>query len=121
MATTDRTQQIAEDITSILDYLSRVLQGAEEGNIHYLHDKAGQLANAARRLQLDLSAIPEKDEYTLRVDRSVTVNPSRLQQLVCRYARHYRVGRALFPLTPEQKAERKRIAAEVEQILVGGR
>lgn len=116
----DRTQHVAEDLASIVDYLSRVMQAVEEGNVHYLHDKAGQLANAARRLQLDLSAPPKQGEYTLPVDPNVRFDPARVQQLVQRYASHYRTGRELYP-KPVDDAVRRRLAADVEEILGGGR
>jgi hypothetical protein len=54
----DRTQHIAEDITSILDFLSPGTQAVEEDSPAYLHHKAGQLAQAARRLQAELSVQP---------------------------------------------------------------
>jgi hypothetical protein len=40
-------------MSSILDFLSRVMQAIDTGSPSYLHDKAGQLARAARRLQAD--------------------------------------------------------------------
>ncbi|PXY33535.1 hypothetical protein BAY59_10655 [Prauserella coralliicola] len=118
---TDVSERLAEDIVSVLDYLSRVLQGAEEGNLYYLHDKAGGLERAARRLYMTLSGPNDAFPDPLEVDRSITFHPTRVQKLVACDARHYRVGRALYPETEETKARRVRIAADVARMLGGGR
>src|SRR5207244_1766374 len=93
------TQHIAEDMTSILEFLSRVMQAVEEGNANYLHDKAGQLARAARRLQADVSKHPlpeDPNEHPAR-DRTKRFDPARVQRLIEQSASHYRAGRALYP------------------------
>lgn len=111
---TDITQQLAEDMTSILDYLSRVIGAAEDGNHHYMHDKAAGLARAAWRLyaRMSESAAAAGPGEALRHDPSRRFDPARLRKLITREARHYRAGRALYPADNNAIAAARRSALE---------
>lgn len=108
--------RIAEDMTAILDYLSRVKQGVDGGEWHYVFDKAGELARAAQRLQAAA-------EYEIdRKPKDPAARPKAIVATVTRGARHYAAGRALYPapVSAEQKQRKAHIAAAVADIL-GGR
>ncbi|MGO1049814.1 hypothetical protein [Crossiella sp. CA198] len=97
---TDITDLLAEDLVRLLDYLSRVLGAADDGNLHYLHDKAHGLAGAARQVydQLSTDQRPNHPEDFRRLDETQTFNPVRLRTLLTTQARFYRAGRALYPV-----------------------
>lgn len=107
--------RIAEDMTSVLDFLSRLQGAIEDGNWHYAHDKAGELVRAAKQLETALG---------YEVDRKRSEPAARgkwVTRAICRYARHYRAGRALYPepVSPEREERKARIAATVADILDG--
>jgi hypothetical protein len=109
--------RIAEDMTSVLDFVSRVKQGVDEGNWHYVFDKAGELARAAQRL---------KDAAEYEIDRKPKDPPARPKAIVAtvtRDARHYVAGRALYPapVSADQEKRKAQIAANVAEILGGAR
>jgi hypothetical protein len=85
--------RIAEDMTAILDYLSRLIQGVDDGDWHYVYDKAGELACAAQRL---------KDAAGYEIDHRRTrpceaARPQTINAAITRDARRYLAGRALYP------------------------
>lgn len=105
--------RIAEDMTAILDYVSRVKQGVDDGEWHYVFDKAGELARAAQRLQ-------NAAEYEIdRKPRDPAARPKAIVATVTREARHYVAGRALYPapVSAEQEQRKAQIAANVAEIL----
>lgn len=102
--------RIAEDMTSILDFLSRLQGAIEDGNWHYAHDKTGQLVRAAKQLEAALG---------YEVDRKRTDPAARGEAVtaaISRYARHYRAGRALYP-DPEREVRVAKTAADVASVL----
>ncbi|MFF5988109.1 hypothetical protein [Prauserella flavalba] len=120
----DKSEHIAEELTSVLDFLSRVMQALDEGNVHYLWDKSFHLARVARRLHGAVCEAPEPGQPAAAVlgdlNRKVTFDPARVRRLIEHNARHYRAGRALYPQAVDELAQR-RIAADVERVLGGGR
>jgi hypothetical protein len=92
---------MAEDLTSIevrlaeryvwvLDFVSRCALAVDEGNWHYLWDKAGQLEDAAGRLRAVASEAAQASGREWPRKRAVVA-------AVARYGRHYRAGRLLHP------------------------
>lgn len=121
---TDITQMLAEDLTRVLDYLSRMLGAADDGNHNYMHDKADGLARAARSLYVHMS---ERDPEAgpaepLRHDADKRFDPARLRKLMIREARHYRAGRALYPSdnSLEVAARRSALEAAANDLRFGG-
>lgn len=109
---TDITPILAEDMTSVLDYLSRVIGAADNGSPNYMHDKAGQLALAAERLHRHMSDLSATPEPPYRHDPSRTFAPARLRALIARDARHYVAGRALYPHGGDPIVAARRAALE---------
>lgn len=121
---TDITQMVAEDLTSILDFLSRVIGAADDGSHHYMHDKAAELARAARRLYVHMS-VPDPEAgpaEPLRHDESKRFDPARLRRFITIYARHYRAGRALYPAdnSAEVAARRSALESAASDLRFGG-
>lgn len=110
----DITALLADDITSILDYLSRMLGAAEDGSPHYMHDKARELGYAALRTHRHMSEdpLPEHQLEPGRFDGNQTFNPAKLRELVTEYARHYRAGRALYPTGGDHQTAGRRAALQ---------
>jgi hypothetical protein len=90
-------QLIAEDFVAVLDYLSRVMQGLDEGHWHYAREKTAALAEAAERLFDRLSAEPRRSGDTWPALARVHADPVRLRAVIAQYGRHYAAGRALYP------------------------
>lgn len=109
--------RIAEDMTSVLDFLSRLQGAIDDGNWHYAHDKASQLVRAAQQLEaaLGYEVDRKRSEPTAR-GKWVTATIRRLAQ-------HYSAGRALYPAPPDPAGEARKaqIAANVAKILGGAR
>jgi hypothetical protein len=116
--TTDITSQLAEDMTSILDYLSRLVGAADMGNSDYVHEKASQLARATRILcsRLSKRPLPADPAESIEVgdwhDPDKQFDPARLRALIARDARHYAAGRALYPVGGDAAAAAVRRALE---------
>jgi hypothetical protein len=105
--------RIAEDMTSVLDFLSRLQGAIDDGNWRYAHDKASQLMRAAEQLHTALGyEIDRKHSGPAARGKAVTA-------AIRHYARHYRAGRALYPapVSQEQEARKARVAAAVADIL----
>jgi hypothetical protein len=82
--------RLAERYVSVLDFVSRCALAVDEGNWHYLWDKAGQLAYAAD--QLDRAAA---DAFRARQDNRPRKDA--VAAAVAHWGRHYRAGRLLHP------------------------
>lgn len=111
-------QRLAEDMTSVLDFVSRLQDAIDAGDWHYLFDKAGQLARAAD--QLKVAAGYEIDERQLKPSQAA--RPAAIAAAVRSYARHYRAGRLLYP-EPDDSARAElqtATAAAVLRALDGG-
>lgn len=83
--------RISEDMVSVLDFLSRVQQGIEGGDWHYVLDKAGELSRAAQRLS---------DAAGYEIERKRSDPPARSAVVIAAvrtWSRRYAAGRALFP------------------------
>lgn len=103
---TDRTDAVAEQLTDLLDLISRVFNGADQGNAHYLHDKLGSLTRAAANAH---GALSENGRTAPRFENcewnpSLTIDPVRLRALLTRSGSDYRAGRALYPIGGDQGA-----------------
>lgn len=85
--------RIAEDMTSILDYLSRLMQGINNGDWHYVYDKANELARTAH---LPKDAAGYEIEHQQTKPRE-TARPQAIIATITRDARHHITGRTLYP------------------------
>ena len=89
-------ERLVERYVSVLDLVSRCARAVDQGNTHYLWDKAGQLERAAESL---------KDELG-RAKGIPRVRSEAVLAAVRYHARHYRAGRLLHPSrvppTPEE-------------------
>ena len=89
--TTTETR-LAEQHVSVLDYVSRCALGIDRGDWIYLYDKAGTLAEEAKRL-----AELAREAYDApRRPRKQAVGAA-----VAWFGRHYRAARLLHPLDPK--------------------
>jgi hypothetical protein len=89
---TDAEERLAESYVRVLDFVSRCAQAVDEGNWHYLWDKAGQLKSAVERLDTVATQAWQATQAGTR-PRRVQVRAA-----VALYGRHYRAGRLLHPL-----------------------
>lgn len=120
----DITELLAEDMASVLDFLSRMIGAADGGDSHYLHDKARELGSSVRRLYVHMS---EQDPSAgpndpLRFDANKRFDSARLRRFITIYARHYRAGRALYPSdnSAEVAARRSALEAAATDLRFGG-
>lgn len=97
---TQRETRIAEDMASVLDKLSRVIQGLDGGNLHYAEEKAWQLLNDVEALHRHL------DSAVKNADQEPAVRPDLLTAAITEFARHYAAGRALYPIDSDQDGAR---------------
>jgi hypothetical protein len=108
--------RIAEDMTAVLDYVSRVKQGIDGGDWHYVLDKAVGLAKVAQ--QLADAAGYEIDHR--RTKPREAARPDAIVVIITRDARHYAAGRALYPepAKPEREAaDTEKRLAEVAEVI----
>ncbi len=84
--------RLAERYVSVLDFVSRCALAVDEGNWHYLWDKASQLEDAAGQLR----AIAEENWTRVR-DGGTWPRKDAVAAAVARWGRHYRAGRLLHP------------------------
>jgi hypothetical protein len=84
--------RLAERYVSVLDFVSRCTLALDEGNWHYLWDKADQLEDAAGRLR----AVAEESWQQVAAGGT---RPRRdaVAAAVAHWGRHYRAGRLLHP------------------------
>ena len=98
--------RIAEETTSVLDYLSRVQSALEEGSWRYAWEKSLDLHRVAGRLAKVL-------EFELEEKRaSKRARPRFVIAAIAQFARHYRAGRALFPRGGDPAAAAVRAALD---------
>jgi hypothetical protein len=88
---------IAGGFVALLDYLSRVMQGLDDGHWHYAREKTDELRRAADRLVDRLSAEPCAGRTTWPPLRRLDVDPARLRAAITDLAGYYAAGRALYP------------------------
>ncbi|MCK2242176.1 MULTISPECIES: hypothetical protein [unclassified Crossiella] len=110
----DITDLLAEDLLGLLDYTSRVFNAADEGNGHYLHDKARALLLAARRVydRLSTGDRPDNPTEAREFHETATFDPVRLRALLTDQGRFHRAGRALYPLGGDTSAAAAQHALE---------
>jgi hypothetical protein len=104
---TDVTELVAEELVSVLDFLSRVVQAGDSSNTNYMQDKVNQMGHAVRRLLARLSEFPLPTNINKPVgwDETKAVDGARLRELVTEWGRHYHAARLLYPsVSPERKA-----------------
>lgn len=99
--------RIAEDMTSVLDFLSRIQQGLEQGNWHYVRDKIPDLVRAAERLSAAVNYELEETRAARRARPEVVTDAIRL------FARYYHAGRALYPVHRNQDAATARVLLDL--------
>jgi hypothetical protein len=84
--------RLAERYVSVLDFVSRCALAVDEGNWHYLWDKAHQLEHAADQVdQVD------QENWTQVRDGGTRPRKDAVTAAVARWGRHYRAGRLLHP------------------------
>ncbi|HSO52162.1 MAG TPA: hypothetical protein VL330_05315 [Actinomycetes bacterium] len=89
---TTTEERLAEQYVSVLDYVSRCALGIDRGDWFYLYDKAGTLADEAKRL----SELAHQAYDAPRRPRKEAVGAA-----VAWFGRHYRAARLLHPLDPK--------------------
>lgn len=94
---TDRETQLAEDMARVLDWLSRVIQGLDGGNLSYAEEKAAALIERVEQLDMHLQAAVS------HIGKEAAVRPAMLKAAITEFAQHYSAGRALYPM-PSAKA-----------------
>ena len=82
--------RLAEQYVRVLDFVSRCALAVDEGNWHYLWDKAHQLEGAAGRLVAVATEAAQASGRARPRKRAVAA-------AVAHYGRHYRAGRLLHP------------------------
>jgi hypothetical protein len=92
---TSTETRLAERYVSVLDFVSRCAQALDEGNWHYLWDKAHQLEDAAGQLR----GIAEENWTQVR-DGATRPRRDAVAAAVAHWGRHYRAGRLLHPEPP---------------------
>jgi hypothetical protein len=90
-------QLIAGGFVALLDYLSRVMQGLDEGRWDYARAETDELRRAADRFIDRLSAEPCRGRATWPPLRRLDVDPDRLRAAITDLAGYYAAGRALYP------------------------
>jgi hypothetical protein len=98
----DTETRIAEDMTSILDFLSRIQQGIEQGNWHYVQDKIPDLVRSAERLRVAADAALDESQSACKP------RPNFVIAAISEFARHYRAGRVLYPTLLDHDAPTRR-------------
>ena len=89
---TTTEERLAEHYVSVLDYVSRCALGIDRGDWFYLYDKAGSLAEEAKRL----AELARQAYDAPRRPRKEAVGAA-----VAWLGRHYRAARLLHPLDPK--------------------
>jgi hypothetical protein len=84
--------RLAERYVRVLDFVSRCAQAVDQGNWHYLWDKASQLEHAAGQLR----EIADETWTQVR-DGGLRPRPAAVGVAVAHWGRHYRAGRLLHP------------------------
>jgi hypothetical protein len=89
---TDAEVRLAEQYVSVLDFVSRCAQAIDAGDWFYLHDKAGQLEDAAGRLAKIAGETWQEISAGKPRPRTEAVRAA-----VAWFGRHYRAARLLHP------------------------
>src|SRR5512132_789061 len=89
---TDAEVRLAEQYVSVLDFVSRCALAIERGDWFYLHDKAGQLEDAAGRL----AKITGETWQEIRAGKP-RPRTEVVRAAVAWFGRHYRAARLLHP------------------------
>jgi hypothetical protein len=89
---TDAELRLTEQYVRVLDFVSRCAQAIDEGNWHYLADKAHQLEDATRGLRR--VATDTREQVSAGRARP---RPEAVRDAVAHWGRHYRAGRLLHP------------------------
>ena len=94
----DAEVRLAEQYVSVLDFVSRCAQAIDGGDWFYLHDKAGQLEDAAGRLA----------EIAGETWQEIGAGKPRPRTEVIRaavvwFGRHYPAARLLHPAEPRRE------------------
>jgi hypothetical protein len=84
--------RLAEQYVRVLDFVSRCALAVDEGNWHYLWDKAHQLEDAATGLR----EVAEENWTQVRAG-GPRPRKDAVAAAVAHYGRHYRAGRLLHP------------------------
>jgi hypothetical protein len=87
--------RLAEQYVRVLDFVSRCAQAIETGDWFYLYDKAGQLQDAADRLERIAGETWQEIRAGAPRPRTAAMCAA-----VAWWGRHYRAGRLLHPDTP---------------------
>lgn len=87
-------ERLVERYLWVCDFLGRCAMAVRDGNWHYLQDKAGELAGAAKKLEQEAGRV-HKGELRVREDA--------VRAGIRWFGRHDRVARLLHPLTLELK------------------
>src|SRR5215211_6576281 len=93
---TDAEVRLVEQYVSVLDFVSRCAQAIDAGDWFYLHDKAGQLEDAAGRL---VKVTGETWEIRAGKPRPRT---EAIRAAVAYFGRHYRAAWLLHPAEPRR-------------------
>lgn len=89
---TQREQQLAEDMATVLDVLSRIMGAFDRGNLQYAGQKAEGLIERAERLAEHLQVAVEQ------IGKEPAPRPDKLRTAISEYARFYDAGKALYPI-----------------------
>jgi hypothetical protein len=95
---TDAEVRLAEQYVSVLDFVSRCAQAIDTGDWFYLHDKAGQLEDAAARL----AKLTGQTWQEIRVGKP-RPRTEAIRAAVAWFGRHYRAARPLHPAEPRRE------------------
>ncbi len=95
---TDAEVRLAEQYVSVLDFVSRCAQAIDAGDWFYLHDKAGQLEEAAGRL----AKITGETWQAIRAGKP-RPSTEAIRAAVAWFGRHYRAARLLHPAEPRRE------------------
>jgi hypothetical protein len=88
---THTEERLAGQYVRVLDFVSRCAQAIDEGNWHYLREKASQLADAAEQLDTVATQAWTATQAGQRPRRD------HVRAAVADWGRHYRAGRLLHP------------------------
>jgi hypothetical protein len=94
---TDAEVRLAEQYVSVLDFVSRCAQAIDAGDWFYLHDKAGQLEDAAGRL----ARITGETWQAIRAGKP-RPRTEAIRAAVAWFGRYYRATRLLHPAEPRR-------------------
>lgn len=125
LAGTSEEKNLAEDLAGVVDFLSRFLGAAEDGNWYYTNQTADQLRDSIERFQRRLTdTVPdsrggvERDEDGRVVRRFAApdADGKRVHQAATAFVQSYAAGRTLFPIDGLEDAQVKaRLLADLKR------